>query len=205
MIGEREESDCSPKCIRRFYLSLAFLFIAGSLSIFMIIVMIVVIWFKGCPKCEKSLLTTNESYFVTILGCVGTILFVLGGSILTAFSWKKGQNNSYHDDIPQAGVISLIPAEDLEKSPAPVLPYNHILRVAAFEKKAPVLDLPDFYTVVQECDEFYSAMDHENIWTVHVPEIPETLPPCYSQALEMTLTAVAVELEEEVQYKDSAV
>lgn len=203
MIGEREESDCSPKCIRRFYLSLAFLFIAGSLSIFMIVVMIVVIWFKGCPKCEKSLLATNESYFVTILGCVGTVLFVLGGSILIAFSWKKGQNNSY-DDIPQA-LISLIPAEDLEKSPAAVLPYIHIPRDAAFEKKALVLDLPDYFTVVQTFDEFYSAMDHEDIWSVDVPEIPDTPPPCYTQALEMTLTAVAVELEEEIQKKNSAV
>ena len=199
MMGEREESDCSPKCMRRFYLSLAFLFIAGSLSIFMIVVMIVVIWFKGCPNCEKSLLPTNESYFVTILGCVGTILFVLGGSILTTFSWKKGQNNSY-DDIPQA-VISLIPAEDLEKSPAPVLPYNHIPRVAAFEKKAPILDLPDYYSVVQNF-EFYSAMDHEDIWTVDVPELPETPPPCYAQALEMTLAAVAVELGKEAENED---
>ena len=167
----------------------------------MIVVMIVVIWFNGCPKCEKSLLPTNESYFVTILGCVGTVLFVLGGSILIAFSWKKSQNNSY-DDIPQA-LISLIPAEDLEKSPAAVLPY--IPRDAAFEKKALVLDLPDYFTVVQTFDEFYSAMDHEDIWSVDVPEIPDTPPPCYTQALEMTLTAVAVELEEEIQNKNSAV
>ena len=203
MMGEREESDCTPKCMRRFYLSLAFLFIAGSLSIFVIVVMVVVIWFKGCPNCEKSLLPTNESYFVTILGCVGTILFVLGGSILTTFSWKESQNNPY-DDIPQA-VISLIPAEDLEKSPAAVLPYcKHIPRISAFEKKAPVLDLPDYYTVVQNF-EFYSAMDHEDIWTVDVAELPdETPPPCYAQALEMTLTVVAVELEEEEENEDSA-
>ena len=119
-----------------------------------------------------------------------------------AFSWKKGQSNSY-DDIPQA-VISLIPAEDLEKSPAAVLPYIHIPYVAAFEKKAPVLDLPDYYTVVQNFDDFCSAMDHEDIWSVDVPEIPDTPPPCYTQALEMTLTAVAVELEEEVENENSA-
>ena len=203
MIGEREESDCSPMCIRRFYLSLAFLFIAGSLSISAIIVMIVVIWFKGCTSCEKSLLESNESYLVTILGCVGTLFFVLGGSILMAFSWKNVQNNTY-DDIPRA-VISLIPAEDLEKSPAPVLPYYHIPRVAAFEKKTPALDLPDYYTVVQNFDAFYSVVDDEGIWTVDIPEIPETPPPFYAQALEMTLTAVVVELEEEVQREDSSV
>jgi len=145
----------------------------------------------------------NESYFVTILGCVGTLLFVLGGSILMAFSWKKGQNNAY-DDTPEA-VISFIPAEDLEKSPAPVLPYNYIPRVAAFEKKVPSLDLPDYYTVVQNFDQLYSVVDaDEDIWTVDVPEIPETPPPCYAKALEMTLTAVAVEVEEEVQSEDSA-
>ena len=118
-----------------------------------------------------------------------------------AFSWKKGQNT--YDDIPEA-VISLIPAEDLEKSPAPVLPYNYIPRVSAFEKKTPVLGLPDYYTVVQNFDQFYSAMDVEDIWSVDVPEIPETPPPCYAKALEMTLTAVVVELEEEMQSEESA-
>lgn len=120
-----------------------------------------------------------------------------------AFSWKKGQNNAY-DDTPEA-VISFIPAEDLEKSPAPVLPYNYIPRVAAFEKKVPSLDLPDYYTVVQNFDQLYSVVDaDEDIWTVDVPEIPETPPPCYAKALEMTLTAVAVKVEEEVQSEDSA-
>jgi len=163
--------------------------------------MVVVIWFKGCPSCEKSLLATSESYFVTILGCVGTLLFVLGGSILMAFSWKKGQNNTY-DDIPEA-IVSLIPAEDLEKSPAPVLPYNYMPRVSAFEKKTPALGLPSYYTVVQNFDQFYSAMEVEDIWSVDVPEIPETPPPCYAQALEMTFTAVMVELEEGVQSEES--
>jgi len=122
---------------------------------------------------------------------------------LMAFSWKKGQNNAY-DDTPEA-VISFIPAEDLEKSPAPVLPYNYIPRVAAFEKKVPSLDLPDYYTVVQNFDQLYSVVDaDEDIWTVDVPEIPETPPPCYAKALEMTLTAVAVKVEEEVQSEDSA-
>ena len=119
---------------------------------------------------------------------------------MTAFSWKRGQNNTT-DDTLQA-VISLIPPEDLEKSPAPILPYNHIPRAPMFEKKVPaVLDSPDYYTV-PNFDEFYSAMD-EYIWSADVPETP---PPCYAQALEMTLlTAVAVELEKEVQSEDFAV
>lgn len=90
MIGECEELDCLLKCIRRFYLFFVFLFIVGSLFIFMIVVMIVVIWFKGCFKCEKSLFVINEFYFVMILGCVGMVFFVLGGSILIVFLWKKG-------------------------------------------------------------------------------------------------------------------
>lgn len=199
---ERRDSDCSPKCIRRFYLSVAFLFIAGSLSIFMILIMIVVIWFKGCPNCEKSLLATNESYFVTILGCVGTLLFVIGGSILTALSWNRGQNSTTNDDVPQV-VVSLIPVDDLEKSPAPILPYNHIPHVPVFKKKALAdLDLADYNSVVQTLDEFYSAMD-EYIWSADVPETP---PPCYTQALDMTLTAVADELKkEQIQSEDPLV
>lgn len=198
MMGEREQSRCSSKFTRRFYLSLAFLCIASSLSIFMIIVMIVVIWFKGCRSCEQSLLGTNETYFVTILGSVGTILFVLGGSIFTAFSWKRGQNNT--NDIPQA-VISLIPAEDVEKSPAPMLPLNHIPRRPAFVRKAPSSDLPDYFTVVQNNDQFYSAVN-EDVWTEDAPETP---PPCYELALEMKFYAVASELEKKIQSVDTAV
>lgn len=113
------------------------------------------------------------------------LLFFLGGSILTA-CWRKGQNSTA--GVPQV-VISLIPAEDLEKSPAPILPYNHIPRHHPIVMKASSLDLPDYFTVAQNIDEVYPSVDAE-VWTEDVPETP---PPCYEQALEMTLAFAEIE------------
>ena len=43
-------------------------------------------------------------------------------------------------------------------------------------------ELPYYLTVVQNIEEVYFSVDAE-IWTEHFPETP---PPCYEQALEMT-------------------
>lgn len=138
--------------------------------------MIVVFLFENCPGCQQRSLDRHESNLVTILGTIATLLFFIGGSLLTAF-WKRGQNSP----TPRV-VVSLIPAEDLEKSPAPILPYNHIPRRQPFLMKASLLDLPDYFAVAQNDDELYPCVNAE-FWTENVPETP---PPCYEQALEMT-------------------
>lgn len=90
--------------------------------------------------------------------------------------WNRGQNSP----TPQV-IVSLIPEEDLEKSPAPILPYNHIPHYQPFVVKTPSLDLPDYFSVAENVDELYPSVDAE-VWTENVPEIP---PPCYEQALAM--------------------
>lgn len=178
---EEEASRIRSKCARRVCLSLACFSITASLVIFLMVVFL----FENCPDCSQRLQDRNYSYLVTILGTTATLLFFLGGSLLTV-CWKRGQNSP----TPQV-VVSLIPAEDLEKSPAPLLPYNHIPRHQPFVLKACSLDLPDYFTVTQNIDKFSSSVNAE-IWTSE--NVPETPPPCYEKALEMrTLVAIASE------------
>lgn len=180
MVDDQESSTSSTKCTRKLCLSLAFLSLTASVAIFLIAVFL----FEYCPGCQQSSRDRNESYLVTILGTIATLLFFFGGSILTA-CWRRGQNteNSRTEGEPQV-VVSLIPAEDLEKSPAPILPYNHIPRHQPSFMKASLLDVPGYYSVVKNIDEVCSSA-----WTEDVLETP---PPCYEEALKMERLAVTL-------------
>ncbi|XP_078344744.1 uncharacterized protein LOC144630288 [Oculina patagonica] len=170
----------TTKCTRRFYLSLGCFSITASLVLFLIVVFL---FNQDCPGCpDRSQEQKKSSYLVTILGTVATLLFFLGGSLLTA-CWNRGQNSP----IPRV-MVSLIPEEDLEKSPAPILPYNHIPHYQPFVVKAPSLDLPDYFSVAQNVDELFPPSVEAEVWTENDPEIP---PPCYEQALEMAALAAS--------------
>ena len=177
MVDDQESSTSSTKCTRKLCLSLAFFSLAASVAIFLIIVFL----FEYCPGCQLSSRDRNESYLVTILGTIAMLLFFFGGSILTA-CWRRGQN-SRTDDEPQV-VVSLIPAEDLEKSPAPILPYNHIPRHQPIFMKATLLDVPGYSSVVKNIGDVCSS-----VWTEDVLETP---PPCYEEALKMERLAVTL-------------
>lgn len=183
MVDDQESSTSSTKCTRKLYLSLAFFSLTASVAIFVTVV-IVVFLFEYCPSCQQISRDRNESYLVTILGTIATLLFFFGGSILTA-CWRRGQNteNSRTEGEPQV-VVSLIPAEDLEKSPAPILPYNHIPRHQPIFMKASLLDVPGYCSVVKNIDEVCSSA-----WTEDVLETP---PPCYEEALKMERLAVTL-------------
>ena len=99
--------------------------------------------------------------------------------------------------------VSRIPAEDLEKSPALVLPYYHTphYQPTDLHGENSLSDLPEYFTpsqnsnevescsgdlsdycsAVQNIDEVYSSFE-VGFWTEDVPNTP---PPCYEQALEM--------------------
>ena len=78
-------------------------------------------------------------------------------------------------------VVSLIPAENLEKSAAPILPFVHVPHRLPFIKTSSIDSLPDYFTVVQNANGVYSSVGMD-IWTETVPETP---PPSYEEALEM--------------------
>lgn len=177
MVDEQESSSSSTKYTRKICLTLAFSSLTASLLIFLIVVFL----FEFCPGCKEHFRDRNESYLVTILGTIATLLFFLGGSILTA-CWRRGQNSTT-EAVPQVA-ISLIPDEDLEKSPTPILPYNHIPRHQPIVMKASSRDV----TVVKNIDEVYSSVDAK-VWREDVTGTP---PPCYEEALKMKTLAVTV-------------
>ena len=171
MVDEQESSSSSTKYTRRICLTLAFSSLTASLLIFLVVVCV----FEYCPDCKERFRDRNESYLVTILGTIATLLFFLGGSILTA-CWRRGQHST-SEAVPQV-IISLIPDEDMEKSPAPILPYNHIPRHQPAVMKASSQGV----TVVKNIDEVCSE------------DVPETPPPCYEEAIKMKTMAVTVNL-----------
>ena len=127
---------------------------------------------------RQRLQDINFSYVVVvILGILATLLFLFGVCLITTF-WRKRLHSTTQV------VISSIPDEDLEKSPAPILPYNRL----PFVVKACSIGLPDYFTAIQKFDEVtFDSTLNADVWTEDVPETP---PPCYEKAIEMTTLAL---------------
>ena len=92
---------------KRLYLSGAFLCISASV---VILVLDYFLFNEDCFGCR--------SYVAGILGFLTAVFFIAGLLVLSAILCRGKRHNT---SAPQL-VISLIPAEDLEKSPAPILP-----------------------------------------------------------------------------------
>ena len=167
-----ENTWTSSKCGKRLYSSAAvcaFLSITASAAI---LVLVLVILIEQCAGCRT---------YLTLLGTLSLALCIFGLLILLAIVCCKRRKNS---PTPQV-VISSIPAEDLEKSAAPILPYNQVPHHHPFIETS-LINLPDYFAVVQNPDEVYLPLDVE-VWTENVPETP---PPCYEEAaIEMTTDA----------------
>ena len=135
---------------------------------------------------RQFLLNTNVSFIVVvILGIIAAVLFLFGACLIIIF-WRRRLHN------PTQVVISSssIPGENLEKSPAPILPYNHVPHRVPFVAKACSVGLPDYFTAIQNFDEStFNSTLNADVWTEDVPETP---PPCYEKALEMTSSALTV-------------
>ena len=152
----------------KFHLPLAFICIAASAVLLIL---------------RQFVLDTNVSYIVVaILGIIAAVLFLFGVCLIIIF-WR----GRLYNPLTQV-VISSIPDEDLEKSPAPILPYNHVPHRLPFVVKACSVGLPDYFTAIQNFDKstFDSTLDAD-VWTEDVPETP---PPCYEKAVEMTALAL---------------
>ena len=187
-VTEQEASRLPAKCgVRRLYLSLAFLCITASAVIFLLVIF--------CSACKQnSSADTNGSYFVITFGGFAISLLIFGGCILFACCTTKRPENSSQSVITPQVVVSLVPSEDLEKSPAYVLPCNHILDRQPFVQAS--IDLPNYFTVVQTIDEIDLSVE-AGFWT---EDIPGTPPPCYEQALKMATLPATVAREAETHY-----
>lgn len=164
------ENTCtSSKCRRRLLLSVivfAFLCIAAAA---IILVNVFVFFIEDCDGC---------SLYSTLLGTIAAGLFTTGLLILSIILCCK---RIHINSTPQV-VISFIPVEDLEKSPAAILPYNQVPRRIPFLETSSIDSLPDYFTVVQNPDPAYLSLDAD-VWTENVSE---TRPPSYEEAMDMT-------------------
>ena len=161
----------SSKCRKRLFssaIAFAFLSIAASATI---LVPVLVMFIEQCAGCR--------SYF-TLLGAVSIALCINGLLILLTIVCCKRWKNSPTPPV----VVSLIPAEDLEKSASPILHYNQVPHHRPFIETSSI-DLPDYFTVVQNPDEGFLYVDAD----VLSENVPETPPPCYEEAFEMARDA----------------
>ena len=162
----------SSKCQRRLLLSvITFAFLCITVTA-VILVFVLVLFIEDCVGC---------SLYYKLLGNIAATLCAAGLVILSAIlCYKRRHTNT----TPQV-VVSLIPAEDLEKSAAPILPFIHVPHRLSFKETSSIDSLPDYFTVVQNPDGVYLSEDAE-VWNENVPETP---PPSYEEALEMTTFA----------------
>ena len=162
--GREEDTPSSSKCQRGLYSSMVVFSFLGISASAIILVVIFVLFIEDCAGC-RSFLAQN-------LGTAAAVLFIVGLLILlTIVCYKRRQNN-----LTSQVVISSIPAEDWEKSAAPILPYISQVPHRQPFVIMPWYDLPDYSTAIQNKDD------------VLRDSVPDSLPPTYEEALEVALS-----------------
>ena len=145
-----------------------------------------------CMAAGTTCLVLAFAYFCTdcrlpdstlaILNWFAAIVWFILGFLPLA---KLVRYTQRRQDSSTTRAVLSIPAEDLETSVTPVLPYIHIPdRQPLFNASS--MDLPDYFTVIQNVGEAYSQFVDAEDWS---EDFPETPPPSYEQALEMTTSA----------------
>jgi len=189
---------CRLRCKEKISVVIGLLCFGGSA----ILLLLVFLLFKPCSNCQSS---KTDLVAGKICGGFAILLFLVGSVAIRNCALHRRRRYGPSFEV----IISHIPAEDLEKSPAPLLPYHHTphyqpmdLCVEASTRDLPDYftsfqnsyevetssgDLPDYCSAVQNIDDVYSSFE-VGFWTEDVPKTP---PPCYEQALEMTTSADA--------------
>ena len=130
--------------------------------------------FGDCDDCASN---SDREAMVKYFRILATALFLIGILFIALSLCCRASDNSLSPQV----VISSVPEGDLEKTPAPVLPYNHI------PHRHP-LDLPDShecFVTVENLDEVGPSVNvNAGYWTEEI-DGPTTPPPTYQQALEM--------------------
>lgn len=150
-VTSEQEAPTLSKNAKRLGLSFVFFCIIASVVLFAAVAMSLTV----CPDCKQ-----RSPLLVSMMAILATLLFFLGISILTAFCRSCGKRKRSLTRTPRV-VISSIAAEDLEKSPARRLPYHQVQhRQPAFVVKTSPLDLPDYFTAIQNTGELNSSSLH---------------------------------------------
>ena len=161
---------------------LIFALLCFGAGVFNFGIVIVLMAQASCSDCKQSSVGKSDpNTLLQILSTVGLSLFVLGFGLLGGYFRRS--KKCCASQVAESVVISTIPAEDLEKSPAPDLQHNDISSSHLFFSTTS--DLPDYFTAVANADNLYSTVD-AGVWTEDVPNLP---PPSYERALEMAALA----------------
>ena len=134
--------------------------------------------------CEKSQ-EVNE-HLRRFFGPVFSMIFLVSTCVILFSCHKKTRERNSREIA-----VSYAPDEDLDNSPAPVLPYFPPFGDASSTQ------LPDYFTAVQNIPEVSSQLN-EGFWTEDIDGSDDENedPPSYEQALTMSgLSASAADLE----------
>ena len=135
---------------------------------------------KSCNTEEKDDCESKFAVVGKICGGTFLIIFVGSGAVIIARNKRERKIR----DV----VVSEVPIEDLEKSPAPILPYNHIPHRSAI-CQACSRDLPDYFIAISNVSEVSPQFElSEGFWTedIDTSDDENGPPPCYEQALRMS-------------------
>ena len=128
------------------------------------------------------------------------IFVVIGAAVIACNKRHRPESNSV--DV----VVSEIPMEDLEKSPAPVLPYNHIPHRPVCAE-ACCTDLPDYFMAISNVPKVSPHLGQRGFWTEDIDnsDNEKDPPPCYEQALRMygLISIESADLEDQHQRVNS--
>ena len=108
------------------------------------------------------------------------IFVVIGAAVIACNKRHRPESNSV------GVVVSEIPMEDLEKSPAPILPYNHIPHRPVCAEACST-DLPDYFSAISNVPKVSPHLGQQGFWTEDIDnsDNEKDPPPCYEQALRM--------------------
>ena len=125
---------------------------------------------------------------------------VIGAAVIACNKRHRPESNSI--DV----VVSEIPMEDLEKSPAPILPYNHIPHCPVCAE-ACCTDLPDYFIAISNVPKVSPQLRQRGFWTEDIDNSDDEKdpPPCYEQALRMygLISIESADLEDQHQQVNS--
>ena len=128
------------------------------------------------------------------------IFVVIGAAVIACNKRHRPESNSV------GVVVSEIPMEDLEKSPAPILPYNHIPHRPVCAEACST-DLPDYFSAISNVPKVSPHLGQRGFWTEDIDnsDNEKDPPPCYEQALRMygLISIESADLEDQHQQVNS--
>ena len=167
-VSEEQEAPRLSKNAKRLGLLFVLFCIIASMGLFAA----VAISLRDCADCNQG-----SPILARMMAILATLLLFIGIGILTAFCARRKSSLTRAPRV----IISSIPSEDLEKSPVSTLPYHVPHRQPAFVIETSSLDLPSYFTVVQNMGELYPSLHA----AARLENNFEIQPPCYEEAVAM--------------------